>query len=259
VEPDPPDIRVWCNGSPVVELEFTEYHVNHEEVATSDRWANLLWPKVDELRRKDDALKAVGAWVNFFDTKLPSLGKKEIEQFANELVELARQVTSTLGSSEDLKISFSPRSTTGKYPVIQCGWHRFPGEDWPLISLHLNTVKFTKTPVVWPRWHCYQTDSGWMSLKVETFGKIFEDKERKVRNKLGAGIQTRGVPLWLVIVSDLLNDLSSHVFPSNEWDSEELFRIIRATGYDFAGSPFSQVWLFSEFTRQKIRLDPNHT
>src|SRR5271165_4156570 len=99
VNPDPPDIRVWHNGSAVLDLELTEYHIDDEKVGISIRWAEKLWPKVDELRRKDNTLANIHGFIIFSNSKLPGLRKNEADQFASELVKLAAQVGPMLGDA----------------------------------------------------------------------------------------------------------------------------------------------------------------
>jgi len=106
VEPDPPDVRVLRNGSPILNLEVTEYHDDPEEVASNKRWTERLWPKVDELRRKDPSAKNILGFIVFSNSKLPTLNRADDEQLADELVRLAKQVGSTLGNSEHLKNLF---------------------------------------------------------------------------------------------------------------------------------------------------------
>jgi hypothetical protein len=62
---DPPDIRVMRDGSVVLHLEVTEYHADRAEVANNKRWSVRLWPKIDELRRQDESLKDIRAFVAF--------------------------------------------------------------------------------------------------------------------------------------------------------------------------------------------------
>ena len=257
VKPDPPDIRVSYNGSPILNLELTEYHIDDDQVATNARWAKVLWPKVDELRKNQAALQGIHGFVVFSDNKLPPLRRQETDQFADELVRLAEQVSPTLGAAGELKISFLPRTDLERLPFNFPGLCLLPKEDWPLISQHLGAVTFMRVPDRWPRWACPQTDAGYSQMTSERFGRIFDDKDSKVREaRQDVHRFPSGLPLWLVIVSDLLNDLTSHLFPSNEEDREELFKAVRESGYDFSSSAFTEIWLYSEFSGQKLRLFP---
>lgn len=262
VKPDPPDIRVSHNGSPILNLELTEYHIDDDQVATNARWAKDLWPRVDALRRREAALSGILGFVVFSDNKLPSLRRQDSDQFAGELVRLAGQVSQELLATDKLKISFSPRTDPARPPFIKPGWCLLPNEDWPLISQHLVVVTFKRVldqRVLdqWPRWTCLQTDAGWTQMTSGRFRRIFDDKDSKVR-KACQHVQRfpPGVPLWLVIVCDMLNDMTSHLFPTNKEDREELFRAMRESGYDFSSSAFTEIWLYSDFSGHKLRLFP---
>ncbi len=257
VEPDPPDIRVWHNGSPILNLELTEYLVDDEQVATNSRWSKGLWPKVDVLRRKTIALRDIYGFVAFSDSRLPGLRKREAEQFADEIVRLAEHVAPTLSASGDLEVSFAPRADDISFPVIRPGWHRFAKEVWPLSSLHLRAITFSKVPFTWPRWSCDQTIAGWTSVRAATFGSIFDDKDSKVREVLHDIKRfPPDVPLWLIIISDVVNDMTSHLFPSSKEDRDDLFRAIHESGYDLTASPFTEVWLYAASGRLKLRFFP---
>ena len=193
----------------------------------------------------------------FSDNKLPGLRNREVEQLADEIVILAEQVTPTLGTSGELKVSFAPRSDVASFPVIRPGWHRFANEDWPLSSLHLTAITFSKFSVSWPPWSCPQVNTGYSRVRAATFGSIFDEKDSKVRKVL-QDIKRfpPDVPLWLVIISDVFNDITSHLFPSSKEDRDELFRTIHESGYDLTMSPFTEVWLYAEFGRLKLRIFP---
>lgn len=257
VEPDPPDIRVWHNSLPILNLEVTEYHVDREQVATNSRWRERLWPKVDVLRRKDCSLRDILGFVVFSDSTLPALNKREDEQLADELVRIAKHVGSMLGDSEELKISFSLRTVVASYPVISPGWIFFPSDEWPLCSQHIAAVTFSRIACGWHRWTCPQVDAGWTQITTEKFRSIFDEKEAKVRKAChDVSRFPLGVPTWLVIVCDLFNDLTTHLYPGSEADREELFQAIQQCNYDFAQSPFAEVWLYAEFAHSKLRIFP---
>jgi hypothetical protein len=216
-----------------------------------------LWPKVDELRRNQVTLQGIYGFVVFSDNKLPPLRRQEADQFADELVTLAAQISQALGAAGELKISFLPRADLERLPFTLPGLRLFPNEDWPLIPQHLGAVTFTRIPDRWPRWACPQTDAGYTQMQSGRFRRIFDEKDLKAR-EASQDVQRfpPGVPLWLVIVSDLMNDLTSHLFPTNREDTQELFRSMRESRYDFSSSAFAEIWLYSEFSHQKLRLFP---
>jgi hypothetical protein len=114
-----------------------------------------------------------------------------------------------------------------------------------------------RVPDQWPRWTCPQTDAGYTQITAGRFRRIFDDKDSKVREAC-QDIQRfpPGVHLWLVIVSDMPTDLTSHLFPTNEEDREELFRAMHESGYEFSTSAFAEIWLYSEFSGEKLQLFP---
>src|SRR4051812_43855238 len=208
VQPDPPDVRVWQNGTVILNLEVTEYHVDGGEVATNSRWTERLWPEIDGLRKQDPCLKDIYGFVVFSESKLPALSKAEDEGLAAELVQLANQVGSKLGDSEKLRISFAPRSFALSHPMINLGWNRYPAADWPISAKHVSAVTFTRFAHGWHRWTCPQVDAGRTRQTAVKFRSIFDEKETKVRKAWHDTVRfPPGVPTWLVIVSDLCNDL----------------------------------------------------
>jgi hypothetical protein len=237
---------------------LTEYHVDERKVATTKRWATELWPRIDAIRRTNAELGDIYGFVVFSDQILPSLRKPEADQFATEIVALAVQVGRPLDVGRERKISFLPRADALKYPFIPPVWQLLPKEDWPTASKHIEAVTFRKLPLpTWERWTCPQTDAGFTNIAATQFRSILEEKDRKVREVLEDTQRfPPDVPLWLVIIADMMNDLTSHLFPTNDEDRTELLGAIRNAGYDFRSSSFEAVWLYSDFSRSKLRLFP---
>jgi hypothetical protein len=254
---DPPDVRIWKGGRVILNLELTEYHVDPEEVAANSKWNVRLLPKIDELRKQDASLTDIYALVAFNGGKVPRLSKADNDSLAAELVRLAGEIGSTLAGSESLKISFLTRSFCLSHPIISPGWHRFPSEDWPLCARNIGSVAFSRLSHGWHRWVCPHADMGWTRQTSDKFLGIFTDKETKVRRALHDVARFMpGVPTWLLIVSDVRNDMTSHLFPTNQEDREELFQLIDACNYDWSNSLFAEVWLYAEFGQSKLRIFP---
>jgi hypothetical protein len=87
--------------------------------------------------------------------------------------------------------------------------------------------------------------------QAEVFSNIFQSKLKKSQK-----YQLDGRPLWLLIACEVSGDVSSHIFPTNDTDWKDLREAIDQTQFDFAGSPFAQVWLYSTWTRMAIRVHP---
>jgi hypothetical protein len=82
-------------------------------------------------------------------------------------------------------------------------------------------------------------------------------KEAKVRKAMRDPARfVPGVPTWLLIVSDVTNDLTSHLFPTSQEDKDKLFKLINDCNFDFGNSPFAEVWLYADFGKRKLRLYP---
>ncbi len=260
VTPDPPDIRVSHQSAPVLLLELTEYHIDDDRVAMTSRWAKSLWPLIDVERKANQALANIHGFIVFSDMQLPSFRRRDAQAFSTELLRLATQVEGTLGATEERKISFLPRADIATVSVIPPNWHMLPKEDWPLASLHISAVTFSRMLGRWTRWVCPQADAGYSTALSSRFRSIFEAKDAKVREGLHDKQRfPEKVPIWLVIVTDMLNDMSSHMFPTSNEDSRELEQVIRDTGYTLGDSPFEAVWLYSEFSQNKRRLLPAHS
>jgi hypothetical protein len=174
-----------------------------------------------------------------------------------ELVKLAGEVGRDLKEAESLQISFMARSFCTSQPVIQPGWHYFPSEDWPLCAKYVASVTFARFAQGWHHWTCPQADMGRTRQTSDKFHDIFTTKEAKVRTAMSDPAWfVPGVPTWLLIVSDLNNDSTSHLFPTSQEGKEELFKSINTWNFAFENSPFSEVWLYAEFGQARLRLFP---
>jgi hypothetical protein len=107
-------------------------------------------------------------------------------------------------------------------------------------------------------WDCQNASTAWVGPDVAEFKRILEEKtEAAGEYMLG------GLPLWLLIICGAVDDggeshsdLASHIFPRNEAEEDQLDDVLRQTGFDFQAGPFAQVWLFSNFTKERRRLHP---
>lgn len=256
---DPPDIRLWRDGSVVLHLEVTEYHEDEAEVANNSRWNVRLRPKIDELMKQDPSLKDIRAFVAFSGGEVPRLSLAVNIGLAEELVKLAGEVGGSLKETESLKLSFAARSVCTSYPVINPGWHRSASEDSPLSAKYIGAVTLSRIPGGWHRWACPQADMGWTRKSVDKFRSILSEKETKVRKAMSDPARfVPGVPTWLLIVSDVTNDQTSHFFPTSPEDKDELFQLINDCNFDFAKSPFAEVFLYAHFGKPKLRLYPKY-
>jgi len=102
-----------------------------------------------------------------------------------------------------------------------------------------------------PPWTCPRILGAWNASSDAEFGRILRSKAGKAKK-----YDTKSLPLWLLVVAELTNDQESHIFPRGEAYLSYLHEQVSATGFDFAAGPFQQVWLFSEFTEDKVRLYP---
>jgi hypothetical protein len=71
---------------------------------------------------------------------------------------------------------------------------------------------------------------------------LLEDKDERIREATRAGKYLKAESLlWLLIVSNTREDLSSWIF--GDW---QLKQPVDHSGFDFSNSPFDEVWLMDQ-------------
>ena len=248
-------------GVDSVYVEVRGYHPlanGHEDFRRTEvdsRWQNELEPTIDAARKMNSALKGICVTFDFNDVRLPKSRTHKV--VAEALITAVEAAAPRILTDRLIKVSFLDRATiatlsaqVGNPPYVG-NWTFLASEDFPVAAEHFNVIRLEAYPQwEWPPWSCPRTMGGWNSPCADEFREILEAKQGKAKK-----YNTHGRPLWLLIVSDLISDMESHVFPKDGEELASLRERIAATGFDFAKGPFQQVWLFSRFSKCSVRLD----
>ncbi|MFO1429551.1 MAG: hypothetical protein U1F76_05330 [Candidatus Competibacteraceae bacterium] len=189
--------------------------------------------------------------------RLPA--KKHHKTLAAEFVQLAELLMLRLAENgQRIKVSFNRSDKISPSRLIQRGWEWLPKEEWPTLAMHVSWVRVDRMDQVsWPPWDCPQIDTGFAYYSEVEFRRIFECKQKKVRDAMAEGKFDASLgPLWLLIVCDNRDDITSHIYPTDSSDIEQLREVVAASEFNFQDSPFQQVWLFSRLLGAKYRLFP---
>jgi len=84
----------------------------------------------------------------------------------------------------------------------------------------------------------YQAQAAWCSPCNEALRLVLDRKDGAIRTAIADGRISAIGPLWLLIVANNPNDISSFAFAS-----AELKIAIDACGFDFEASVFQEVWM----------------
>jgi hypothetical protein len=248
------DFWVRRHGAPTIALELTEYHPDEHgvrRIEIESRWHRGLEPELERLRRARPNLQHVGVRVGFRDRRLPQ--RRDQSALARELVELVERVAPALANyAADIDVVFLPREMIDRVPAAVQGCVFVPQEDWPRCCQHLSGISVRRRDIiVWPPWNCPQVMAAFVGFTGDELAEILRVKAAKAH-----GYELGDAPLWLLVVTDLGDDVRSHAFPTNDNDLRNLAAAIRASGFDFGASPFEEVWLYSEFTGARLCLYP---
>jgi hypothetical protein len=261
VDGEKPDFRIRRAEGDIA-LEVTEYHpkapigsTGKPRIAVEASWWRDLEPFINR-ERQNKALKHVQAYLDFKDGHLPR--NAQGAEVARELVDAVAAAAAYLQPpGEYSTVDFVPRTqiaSFGAHPDAETVF--LPLEDWPDIASRLKSLSVCRYSLEWPAWSCLNATTAWLAPDVAEFKRILEDKAEASKDyALG------GLPLWLLIICDAVDDgreshgdLASHIFPCSEASKEQMSDVLRQTGFDLKTGPFSQVWLFSCFTRNRHRL-----
>lgn len=206
-------------------------------------------PIIDR-ERQARPLQNVQVYLRFSEQRLPRKGKREA--VAQELVRVVEAVACHPAfRPQDTVVEFAPRTTIAAVRS-QMDEVMLPAEDWPLSAHCLASLSVSRRHVLaWPPWNCQNDTTAWLGPDVEELHRILEGKAEKAQEyDLGSR------PLWLLVVCEVVGDLQSHIFPRNEGELTQLVIAVEDTGFDFQKGPFSEVWLFSSFGGERLRLHP---
>jgi hypothetical protein len=252
-----PDFWVRRSSPPDIAVEVTEYHPEAESApgerraAVEARWRIGLEPALDRERRGSPCLQDVQLRLIFNEPKLPK--GREHGNLAREIVRLVEGVAGQLtGFGEDVEVCFVAREDLTKVGSRLGNMMFVAMEDWPKVSRQLSSLNVARWPgVAWPPWECPNIGGAWLGPENSELHRVLQGKAALAR-----GYELGGAPLWLLVVCELQGDLQSHIFPRSSDDLARLLAKIEETGFDFQSGPFSNVWLLSAFTGERLRVHP---
>lgn len=273
-EDERPDFRVRRTDGDFV-LEVTEYHsqsvegsIGRPRVAIEAAWRRYLEPAVNAARRAKPSLRNIRVFFDFAEKRVP--GRAQAAECANEMVTAVESlVTDPRFTGREATITFSPRATIASMrqslgihdsrSVLFFGKDAFLAhEDYSLLSDVIGWLKVSVFPLDWPPWSCLSASTAWVSPQSSEFKRILEGKA-----KAATEYTLNGMPLWLLILCDAVDDggeahgdLTSHIFPCDDGDEELLAAALTTSGFDFENGPFREIWLFSCFNGNRLRIHP---
>lgn len=251
VEPNGwPDQWIRIGDAADIAVEVTEYRPRVKVGKKADRSTiqalcdESLLPKIHDSKLQFEELRDIQACLYFKDRDLAP--KYEHAKLAEEIVRFALQYSSQARTDKDVQLHLFPRGDLNRLP---------PGgvaeEDWPGFRKRIARIVLRRCQgLTWPPWTCPGVNCSFISPSSQEFGILLK---RKALQAGGHNPTTRA--LWLLIVSDVPDDISSHIFPRYDHESELLENAVTGCEFDFARSPFAEVWLTSDETGNGIRLD----
>jgi hypothetical protein len=263
-DPPEPDTYVHCvrlaelvgEGVEGIYVEETKYHPTAQgyepfrRVYLDSRWHDELFPQILAVRQATPALRSVSAEIHFNQGRL--LERKNFLAVAKELGRAMETALPRIPLGRRVQLCFFAKEIIARIPAAFGNMMFLASEDFPLVAKTFSVIYLRFDPEwPWHVWTCPEMDAGWNAPSAGQFAERLEDKLQKAKK-----YDTQGQPLWLLIVAELMNDRESHVFPREEEGIQFLHDQVAGTGFDFALSPFQQVWLYSEFSGGTVRLYP---
>ncbi len=238
---DPPDVRVIRLGLPSLSIEVTEYHPQDDRVGREKRWKQLQ-DTLFGLIKKRPLLEGVYISPIFKDFKIPQ--QTYHGQLSEELVQCVEYARARGWVIQRWrKLAFQQYVEPGKVLPIPPDWIILPAKEWKLLAKYIDVVYLFQIPGggFMPS-NNPQAQTAYCSPYGAAFLSLLEEKEESVRTAIMKGKYSKGESLlWLLIVCNTIADLSSRIF-----GSEDLRHAVDESGFDFANSPFDEVWLMDE-------------
>jgi hypothetical protein len=242
---DPPDVLVYFDEGVPLGIEITEYHPEQGRAAAQKRWSQLL-ETLESLRADVASLHGVKINVTFRDPELPP--HRYHTALAQELIRCVKdQAQAGLEVGDYREICFVNWPLDRPLKKSSDGW-LYGAETWQLLSEHLTLVELKR----W-RWPIldpipisnYQTQTGWCTPNSGALRSALEKKEADLRVAIQQGRYRPVEPLWLLIIANNPNDISSFAHGSTR-----LREAVDDSGFPFAGSVFQEVWMSDAFGHQ---------
>jgi hypothetical protein len=248
---DPPDVVVHRDGSPPFGIEVTEYHPQEGRVAVQTRWEQFR-ETIDPLVAAQPLLAGVQISLTFRDPLIPQ--RRHHAALAGEVVRCA--VFLRQGGWEGPR----PRSLyfldmgRRRFDRIDTDDWIFSAADWPELATHVSQLDLRHHPAIpYPLpISNYQAQAAWCSPSGDALRDALDRKEAAVRAAVDQGRYAPGEPLWLLVVANNLNDISSFAF------ADERFKeALDDSGFDFQASVFQEVWMSEGCgPRRALQLHP---
>lgn len=244
-----PDVWIRRANQEDIAVEHTRYDSGagasspSPHVAVQARWEKHIWPRLDRERKKANLVNT-RASLSFRERSLP---KREYDELAAELVSLIKDQSGKLGSNQELELYLFPRDV-----AEQIHLEAVASEDWPVCARHLSHVRVEHLDWQrWPIWDCPGALSGFCEPSSSALRKAFNDKFRQT-----CSWNEDSFDLWILIVCNDSEDITSHIFPTSIDDLDRLHDTIGQSGFDLARAHFDRVWLLARDSGHALRVHP---
>jgi hypothetical protein len=247
---DPPDVVVHRNESSPLGIEVTEYHPQDGRVGVQTRWEQFR-EVLDPLLAARPLLAGVQISLTFHDHSVPK--RSHHASLAREVVRCAEFVRQC-GWEGTRHRSLYFLDTGGQhFDRIGPDEWIFSAADWPELAAHVNQLELRYYGVLYPLpISNYPVEGAWCSPSADALRASLDRKEAAVRAAIDQGRYAPGWPLWLLIVANNPNDISSFAFAD-----EGLKEALDSSGFDFQASVFQEVWMSEGCGPKRVlRLHP---
>jgi hypothetical protein len=143
----------------------------------------------------------------------------------------------------ETKLVFIDSAEHGLCEPSYPNWLHLSGKQWPILASYLNTVTVSRIPYeVYLPCNSGQAQTAWVSPSSDAWDSLLAAKNLDVQKKVDSGKYSKeDRELWLLVVGDRSNDLSSTLIMG-----QELKDTLDRCSFDFNMSNFDRVWALSE-------------
>jgi hypothetical protein len=233
---DPPDLVVHREGSLPLGIEVTEYHPQDQRVAFEKRWKEFQ-DAIDPLLEVRPLLAGIGIHLSFHDPRVPQ--HRYHYALALEVVRCTEFVRQEgWDGARPLSLSFLDMGEQRLDRLDQDDWI-LGAADWPELKEHVSHLDIVDHHVLYRLpISSYQADTAGCSPSADALRRILDGKEYAIRKAIKRGRYAPAGPLWLLVVANNVNDLSSFAFADGG-----LKGALDSSGFDFQASVFQEVWM----------------
>lgn len=257
-----PDGWLLCNGARLLGIELTEYNSAYSAKGgnprriMNDKWQNTIWPTLDAARRSVDGLRHMLVSIRRFGPTTNA----EIDVVCTELLQLLSEdglhdripSTPVLGC---VTIEFACEEKWAVFNALDDSFYHASSARYPLLSKVCPQVSVFRSRTQWPRWDMPQTANFAPGVDSVTKSPGLFNQIVQSKNDKAATYEMNGLPLALVIVCDLLDDLSTRILA--DAGPQEICTIHQAfskAAPSLTVSPFSSIWLLSAEAGTRLKL-----